>query len=118
MSLEQFRPAVNCFIAKAEQDTRLGYDVVGEEFLRDAAKRVEEGKRLLARIDAAAQEARDAARYRWLRDLSGNAPTDTPSAMLLDDYGDSFKYIDGPQLDAAIDAAMQAQAGDAEVRHG
>lgn len=61
-------------------------------------------------------EARDAARYRWLRDLSGNAPDDTPSVTVFEKDRDSWWYIDGPKLDAAIDAAMQAQAGDAEVQ--
>ena len=54
-------------------------------------------------------EARDAARYRWLRDPD-NYPTWSWWSDVLGacDDGQSFDY--------AIDAAMQAQASGAEVR--
>ena len=63
-------------------------------------------------------EARDAARYRWLRESRG-VTWDEPW-VAVGHYGRPYDQqpneIEGQQLDDAIDAAMKAQAGDAEVQ--
>ena len=56
-------------------------------------------------------EAHDAARYRWLRDSSGNAASDTPSTIVMADEG-GWDFVFGPDLDKATDAAMQATSAE------
>lgn len=54
------------------------------------------------------QDARDAARYRWLRnqDCLKEIGKMTPYAV----QGQTMKHLDGKELDAAVDAAMQSSA--------
>lgn len=56
-------------------------------------------------------DAKDAARYRWLRDESGNAASDTPTTIVQDNEG-GFDFVFGEALDSAIDAAMQATSAE------
>lgn len=76
----------------------------------------------LTKLDAAQQvidaspkggstDAKDAARYRWLRDSSGNAASDTPSTIVMADEG-GWDFVFGPDLDKATDAAMQATSAE------
>ncbi|GEM_PF-2425258 len=64
-------------------------------------------------------EARDAARYRFLRDVA-HPDSDDGIAVTIqkqDSWGNwRDMHLYGAELDAGIDAAMQAQASDAEVR--
>ncbi len=98
------------------KDWRAGSYGERVEWLMDTVRSQREHIDSLLDSPKGGSEARDAARYRWLRDLSGNAPIHTPAAVLINDDMDDFNFIDGPQLDDAIDAAMAAQAGDAEVQ--
>lgn len=56
-------------------------------------------------------DAKNAARYRWLRDESGNAASDTPTTIVQDNEG-GFDFVFGEALDSAIDAAMQATSAE------
>lgn len=49
---------------------------------------------------------RDAARYRWLRDKAdGMAGTAAPMVASLDEAGRAIDFLDGEDLDAAVDRA-------------
>lgn len=56
-------------------------------------------------------DAKNAARYRWLRDESGNAASDTPTTIVQANEG-GFDFVFGEALDSAIDAAMQATSAE------
>ena len=62
--------------------------------------------RLTITADEFADMARDAKRYRWLRDKSNYARKSDPMVCQYPLWDQ--KLIDGEELDAAIDAAMQA----------
>lgn len=59
-----------------------------------------------AALASQADVARDAGRYRWLRENEWDAPIVTL-------YDGDFDNANGEALDAAIDAAMAAQRGEA-----
>ena len=67
----------------------------------------------------AGSEARDAARYRFLRDVA-HPDSDDGIAVTIqkqDSWGNwRDMHLHGAELDVQTDAAMQAQAGDAEVK--
>lgn len=49
----------------------------------------------------------NAERYRWLRDEGWDAKFTAPAVHLVLEDGQIEKELDGPELDAAIDAAMK-----------
>jgi hypothetical protein len=73
---------------------------LGRQYLHDEAQFAWEGWK--ASWNARSQDAKDAMRYRWIRnDQTGSVE----EAILIDRYGDvEVKY--GEALDQAIDAAM------------
>ena len=67
---------------------------------------------LLDRLDKA---EKDAERYRWLRDKADylRPPEGSPQVLITDEFGEPISlgrdaYPQGNELDAAIDAAMEA----------
>jgi len=66
-------------------------------------------KRLGCDLPASDEDARDALRYRWLRDEAVNAEGDTPMCMLAE----SSEFLDGEYLDSSIDEAMAVEGGEA-----
>lgn len=74
-------------------------------------------KRQIAALDKLlharpAQDAKDAARYRWLRDMA-DIDKDHPYVMqrVPEPTEDCDMYVHGDYLDAAIDAAMTKESG-------
>lgn len=59
--------------------------------------------------DAGDGDAKDAARYRWLRDPKNFESVQ--SMIAVTNYGLDPYLLDGDELDAAIDAAMHAPGG-------
>lgn len=75
----------------------------------------ERGTKLYLHPAPAADDAvlRDAERYRWLRSEIENGAVQGVSGALVELY-DETMYDDGDELDAAIDAAMAKEQGDAK----
>lgn len=55
------------------------------------------------------QAGKDAARYRWLRDVASSLEIRAPLVFMADEFGTSERVIDGPELDKRIDEAMQCE---------
>lgn len=75
----------------------------------------ERGTKLYLHPAPAADDAvlRDAERYRWLRSEIENGAVQGVSGALVELY-DETMYDDGDELDAAIDAAMAKEQGNAK----
>lgn len=90
---------------------------------RESIERLDDILAGIERSDASPKggsEARDAARYRWLRDRKFSFSHDEESRGIAGARWGEWPYDTdeghAAVMDAAIDAAMQAQASDAEVR--
>ena len=92
---------------------KVDYDAL-RTFCQSQTARAETAERIALRQDAEldlmkarlADSERDVARYRWLR---------SPEAAVCEvcnraNAGDGFTFMEGDELDAAIDAAMKEQA--------
>lgn len=66
-------------------------------------------RELAAAQERAEQNAKDAERYRWLRD-SASPSHQIPFVTSGADYGWGPEIVNGEPLDAAIDAAMKEKA--------
>lgn len=92
--------------------------------LRKARSEMLDGDGWAPAIDAAltliADLARDAGRYRWLREKiaagsDGNDGNWTALVEITDGYSNSDMYDDGKELDAALDSAMSASTAREEA---
>ena len=56
-----------------------------------------------------AELAKDAGRYRWLRNQSMEYRQNGPAAIMAEVYGEKGAFLELDDLDTAIDTAMAAQ---------
>lgn len=67
---------------------------------------------LAAAGNSQGQDAKDAVRYRWLRDKADNYNFDAPLAMQVSGEGSPLRFLAGTDLDEGIDAALAAREGE------